>query len=104
MLNTRLFAHLKPKPKQPHMDKVRIRKIDRRILATIVHELFHDFWHNVLDGRKRYLFAGEAEIFFIQTPLHLASFCGDEELAELLIDDGATVGHRIEGRARKHSP
>lgn len=65
MLNARLFGHLEPEPKQPHMDKVRIRKLDRRILATIVHELFHDFWHNVLDGRDRYLFAAEAEIFFI---------------------------------------
>lgn len=66
MLNARLFGHLEPEPKQPHMDKVRIKKLDKEILGTIVHELFHDFWHNALDGRKRYLFAGEAEIFFIQ--------------------------------------
>jgi hypothetical protein len=69
MLNSSLFGHLEPAKKQPHMDKVRVKKLDREIRATLVHELFHDFWHNILDQRKRFLFSVEAEIFFIELML-----------------------------------
>jgi ankyrin repeat protein len=69
MLNASLFGHLEPVPKQPHMDKVRVKKLDEGIRATLVHELFHDFWHNILDERKRFLFTDAAEIFFIELML-----------------------------------
>jgi ankyrin repeat protein len=69
MLNAKLFAHVEPAPKPPHPDKVSIKRLDRRIRATLVHELFHDFWHNILDERKRFLFAREVEIFFIELKL-----------------------------------
>lgn len=69
MLNASLFGHLEPAPKPPHMDKVRVKKLDKGIRATIVHELFHDFWHNILDGKKRYLFTDEGEIFLIELML-----------------------------------
>lgn len=69
MLNAGLFGHLEPAPKLPHLKKVRIKRLDKGIRATLVHELFHDFWHNILDSRKKYLFASEVEIFFIELML-----------------------------------
>lgn len=69
MMNAGLFGHLEPAPKQPHIKKVRIKRLDKGIRATLVHELFHDFWHNILDSRKRYLFTNEVEIFFVELML-----------------------------------
>jgi ankyrin repeat protein len=66
MLNANLFGHLEPAPKLPHMKKVRVKKLDKGIRPTLVHELFHDFWYDVLDQRKRFLFSVEAEIFFME--------------------------------------
>lgn len=66
ILNARLFGHFEMETNPAPWSKVIRKPIDRRIRATIVHELCHDFWHNILDERKRYLFSGEAEIFFIE--------------------------------------
>jgi len=60
MLNRKLFAHM-------HKDdggRVFVREKDKHIMATLVHELFHDFWHNTIDRQKRILFATETEILF----------------------------------------
>ncbi len=66
MLNANLFGHLEPAPKQPHIENVRVKKLDKGIRPTLVHELFHDFWYDILDQRKRFLFSVEAEIFFME--------------------------------------
>lgn len=62
MLSTSLFSHF------VHSSNRMIvhRTLDRRIKATLIHELFHDFWHNILDERKKFLFSIEAEIFFLE--------------------------------------
>jgi ankyrin repeat protein len=83
MLNAHLFGHLEPAPKPPHMDKVSIKRLDRRIRATLVHELFHDFWHNILDESKRYLFTSEAEIFFIELMLAKTELEKQQLLSEI---------------------
>ena len=83
MLNASLFGHLEPAPKPPHMDKVNIKRLDRRIRATLVHELFHDFWHNILDERKRYLFTSEGEIFFIELMLSKTELEKQQLLSEI---------------------
>ncbi len=62
MLSTSLFSHFVLGPKR----RVVHRTLDRRIKATLIHELFHDFWHNILDERKKFLFSIEAEIFFLE--------------------------------------
>jgi ankyrin repeat protein len=66
MLNARLFKHIEPTPKPAHMKKVMVRRLDENIRATIVHELFHDFWNNLLDEKRRQLFTRTAEIFYIE--------------------------------------
>ncbi len=91
MLNAKLFGHLEPAPKPPHMDKISIKRLDRRIRATLVHELFHDFWHNILDERRRYLFSSEAELFFIE--LMLAKT--DEERLRFLRNSGYTQPEEV---------
>jgi hypothetical protein len=62
MLSTCLFSHfvLSFNRKAVH------RTLDKRVKATLIHELFHDFWHNILDERKKFLFSIEAEIFFLE--------------------------------------
>lgn len=62
MLSTSLFSHFvfNSNGRTVH------RTLDRRIKATLIHELFHDFWHNILDERKKFLFSIEAEIFFLE--------------------------------------
>jgi hypothetical protein len=62
MLSTSLFSHFV----RSSNSLIVHRTPDRRIKATLVHELFHDFWHNVLDERKKFLFSIEAEIFFLE--------------------------------------
>ena len=42
---------------------------DKRIAATLIHELFHDFWHNTLDNQKRLMFSIESEIFYREMSL-----------------------------------
>jgi len=61
MLNKNLFYHIGLDSKGKY-----IIPIEKKIKATIVHELFHDFWHNILDERKKLLFLIEAEIFFFE--------------------------------------
>lgn len=83
MLNAKLFGHLEPVPKQPHPKKVNVKKLDKSIRATLVHELFHDFWHNILDKRKRHLFTIEAESFFIQLMLAKTELQKQQLLGEI---------------------
>lgn len=66
ILSADLFGHLEMEINPAPWRGVILKPLDRRIRATIVHELFHDFWYNILDERKRYLFSSEAEIFFIE--------------------------------------
>jgi len=66
ILNAKLFGHFKMETNPAPWSGVIHEPLDRRIRVTIVHELFHDFWYNILDERKRYLFSDEAEIFFIE--------------------------------------
>ena len=65
MLHRKLFSHYKPSFGGGFI----LRPLNKRIKATLVHELFHDFWHNVLDNRKRFLFSIDAEIFFLEAML-----------------------------------
>ncbi len=62
MLNTRLFIHFAFSSNRMKVH----RTLDRRVEATLIHELFHDFWHNILDERKKLLFSIETEIFFLE--------------------------------------
>jgi hypothetical protein len=62
MLSTSLFSHFVLSSNKMTVHKT----LDRRIKATLLHELFHDFWHNILDERKKFLFSIEAEIFFLE--------------------------------------
>lgn len=60
LLNRKLFPHLK----RDNTGKTTATGRDRKIVATLIHELFHDFWYNTLDFQKRFMFSAEAEIFF----------------------------------------
>jgi hypothetical protein len=60
LLNRKLFPHLERDTK----GHARAIMRDRKIIATLIHELFHDFWYNTLDFQKRFMFSAEAEIFF----------------------------------------
>lgn len=60
LLNRRLFPHLT----YDGNGNVMARMLDSKIMATLIHELFHDFWYNTLDFQKRFLFSQEAEIFY----------------------------------------
>jgi hypothetical protein len=60
LLNRKLFPHLK---RNINGAATAIGR-DRKIVATLIHELFHDFWYNTLDFQKRFMFSAEAEIFF----------------------------------------
>jgi hypothetical protein len=60
MLNKRLFRHFESTPNWGF----RLRDMDRRIKSTLVHELLHDFWFNVLDDRLKAGFTDEADLFF----------------------------------------
>lgn len=62
MLSTCLFSHFVFSSNRTAVH----RTLDRRVKATLIHELFHDFWHNILDERKKFLFSIEAEIFFLE--------------------------------------
>jgi len=62
MLSASLFSHFVRSSNR----RIVHRTLDRRIKATLIHELFHDFWHNILDQRKKFLFSIEAEIFFLE--------------------------------------
>jgi hypothetical protein len=60
LLNRKLFPHLK----RDRNGSARGMGRDKNIIATLIHELFHDFWYNTLDFQKRFMFSAEAEIFF----------------------------------------
>lgn len=62
MLNRTLFAHFV----YDHKNGPVCYLMDKRAVATMLHELFHDFWHNILDDRSRAIFTAEAETFFIE--------------------------------------
>lgn len=65
MLNKKLFTHFERYSPGSH----KFRQKDKRIDATLIHELFHDFWHNILDDKKRLLFSIESEIFYREMSL-----------------------------------
>lgn len=73
MLNANLFGHLKLPPKPGRLQKSLISSLDGLIRDTLVHELYHDFWYNIMDQRRKDLFASEAEIFLIEIELIKAS-------------------------------
>ena len=60
LLNKKLFPHLE----RDQSGQAKAKERDRNIIATLIHELFHDFWYNTLDFQKRFMFSAEAEIFF----------------------------------------
>lgn len=62
MLHRNLFCHFE------HIlgGEVILRPLDKKFRATLVHELFHDFWYNILARRERFLFSLEAEIFYLE--------------------------------------
>jgi hypothetical protein len=60
MLNRNLFPHVRIDGKGQYAAHTR----DPKIKATLVHELFHDFWHNTLNLQTRFLFASETEVLF----------------------------------------
>ncbi|MFC2166299.1 hypothetical protein ACFLT2_15045 [Acidobacteriota bacterium] len=60
MLSRKLFPYLEIDANGSFSTHTR----DPKIKATLVHELFHDFWHNTLNLQKRFLFASETEILF----------------------------------------
>ncbi len=65
MLNRKLFSHFERNSPRRH----KFRQKDKRIDATLIHELFHDFWHNTLDDKRRLLFSIESEIFYREMSL-----------------------------------
>jgi len=65
LLNTKLFLRFEMNSQRKH----KFRQKDKRIDATLIHELFHDFWHNTLDDKKRLLFSIESEIFYTEMSL-----------------------------------
>jgi hypothetical protein len=60
LLNRKLFPHLARNVE----GEVKTIMCDKKIIVTLIHELFHDFWYNTLDFQKRFLFSQEAEIFY----------------------------------------
>jgi len=60
LLNRKLFPHLEIVPGED----VFLTELDKRIRATLIHELFHDFWYNVLSPRERYWFSQKARKFY----------------------------------------
>ena len=60
LLNRRLFPHLAIIPGKDAF----LTEMDKRIKATLVHELFHDFWHNILNPKERYWFSRKARKFY----------------------------------------
>lgn len=58
MLSRKLFPHLEINANGRFASHMR----DPKIKATLVHELFHDFWYNALNLQKRFLFSSEAEV------------------------------------------
>lgn len=65
MLSTMLFNHFE----RNSPGKIEFMWKDKRIDATLIHEMFHDFWYNTLDDRKRLLFSIESEIFYREMSL-----------------------------------
>jgi hypothetical protein len=61
LLNRKLFPHLE---RNKINGETKAVSRDRKIIVTLIHELFHDFWYNTLDFQKRFMFSTEAEIFF----------------------------------------
>jgi len=59
LLNRKLFPHLE----RDTGGRSKAIMLDKKIIATLIHELFHDFWYNTLDFQKRFMFSAEAEIF-----------------------------------------
>jgi len=60
MLNRKLFPYLEIDANGHFATHFR----DPKIKVTLVHELFHDFWHNTLNLQKRFMFASETEVLF----------------------------------------
>ncbi|NIM91170.1 MAG: hypothetical protein GTO17_09505 [Candidatus Aminicenantes bacterium] len=60
LLNRKLFPHMTIVPGED----VFLTGLDKRIRATLVHELFHDFWHNVLNPKEKYWFSQKARKFY----------------------------------------
>jgi hypothetical protein len=78
LLNRKLFPHLE----RAISGNAKAIGRDKKIIATLIHELFHDFWYNTLDFQKRFMFSAEAEIFFreiemIQTKQDILDFLED---------------------------
>jgi hypothetical protein len=65
MLNKRLFRHFAVKPE----GGIALTDLDRGIKATMVHELLHDVWFNVLDGSLKAQFTADAEFFLAELSL-----------------------------------
>lgn len=62
MIHKKLFRHAD----QYFNGKVILKRMDKNIRSALVHELFHDFWHNLLDIRNRFLFSLEADLFYLE--------------------------------------
>jgi hypothetical protein len=60
LLNRKLFPHIEIVPGEDAF----LTGLDKRIRATLVHELFHDFWYNVLSPRERYWFSQKVRKFY----------------------------------------
>jgi hypothetical protein len=60
MLSRKIFAHYDYYKKEGPVCYL----MDYRAAATMVHELFHDFWYNLMNDEIRTLFAVEAENFY----------------------------------------
>jgi hypothetical protein len=62
MLNKRLFRHIEASPGWGF----KLTDMDRRIKSTLVHELLHDFWFNILEDGSKAGFAANARLFFTE--------------------------------------
>ncbi len=60
LLNRKLFPHMAVVPGED----VFLTGLDKRIKATLVHELFHDFWYNVLSPLEKYWFSQKVRKFY----------------------------------------
>jgi len=73
ILKERLFCHLE----FDYGGNIKYKGKDKRIRATFLHGLLHDFWHNSLELEKKLEFAIEGEIFYNEMLLAKAD---DEKL------------------------
>lgn len=65
MLHRKLFSHYR----LGYKGRFILIPLNKKVKATLIHELFHDFWYNLLDNQTKFLFSIYAEIFCLEALL-----------------------------------